>query len=93
MPGIVSKFSTPEPVRFKESGSDTEFAATISGILYLNNFDEAAYGATEEERKANLINWIAGKIGEHLAEWNEDGLLLWSSGQNALERMLDKDSI
>lgn len=91
MPEINCKFSTPEPVRFKESGSDTEFAATISGILYLNNFDEAAYGATEEEQKANLQKWIAGKIGEHLAVWNENGLLLRPSGQEALEGMLGKD--
>lgn len=84
MPGIIAKFGTPEPVAFKEKGCDTEFAARISGALYINEYDGTACGG-------NLPAFAAEKIEEHLAKWNKDDKLLGVDGKEMLELMLNYD--
>ncbi len=84
MPGIITKFGTPEPVAFKEKGCDTEFAARISGALYINEYDGTACGG-------NLPAFAAEKIEEHLAKWNKDDKLLGVDGKEMLELMLNYD--
>ena len=91
MPGIITKFGTPEPVAFKEKGCETEFAARISGALYIDEYDEAAYGGTESERKEKLGAFAVGKIKEHLAAWDKDDKLLGVDGENQLGLMLNYD--
>ena len=84
MSGIITKFGTPEPVAFKEKGCDTEFAARISGALYINEYDGTACGG-------NLPAFAAEKIEEHLAKWNKDDKLLGVDGKEMLELMLNYD--
>ena len=84
MSGIITKFGTPEPVAFKEKGCDTEFAARISGALYINEYDGTACGG-------NLPAFAAEKIEEHLAKWNKDDKLLGVDGESQLELMLIND--
>lgn len=84
MSGIITKFGTPEPVAFKEKGCDTEFAARISGALYINEYDGTACGG-------NLPAFAAEKIEEHLAKWDKDDKLLGVDGKEMLERMLNYD--
>lgn len=84
MPGIIAKFGTPEPVAFKEKGCDTEFAARISGALYINEYDGTACGG-------NLPAFAAEKIEEHLAKWDKDDKLLGVDGKETLELMLNYD--
>ena len=91
MPGIITKFGTPEPVAFKENGCDTEFAARISGALYIDEYDEAAYGGTESERKEKLGAFAVGKIKEHLAAWDKEDKLLGVDGESQLGLMLIND--
>lgn len=91
MPGIIAKFGTPEPVAFKEKGCDTEFAARVCGALYIDEYDEAAYGGTESERKEKLGAFAVGKIKEHLAAWDKDDKLLGVDGESQLELMLIND--
>lgn len=84
MSGIITKFGTPKPVAFKEKGCDTEFAARISGALYINEYDGTACGG-------NLPAFAAEKIEEHLAKWNKDDKLLGVDGKEMLELMLNSD--
>lgn len=84
MSGIITKFGTPKPVAFKEKGCDTEFAARISGALYINEYDGTACGG-------NLPAFAAEKIEEHLAAWDKDDKLLGVDGKEMLERMLNYD--
>ena len=91
MPGIIAKFGTPRPVKFREKGCDTEFSARVSGALYINEYDEAAFGAAGDERKMNLSAFAAKKIEEHLAKWDKDDNILCVDGKERLALMLDYD--
>lgn len=91
MPGIIAKFGTPHPVTFREKGCDTEFSARVSGALYINEYDEAAFGAAGDERKMNLSTFAANKIEEHLAKWDKDDNILCVDGRERLALMLDYD--
>lgn len=91
MSGIIAGFGTPHPVIFKEKGCNTEFAARVSGALYIDEYDEAAYGETESERKTNLAVFAAGKIEEHLSKWDKDDYLLGVDGEERLGLMLTYD--
>lgn len=91
MSGIIATFGTPTPVTFKEKGCDTAFTVRINGALYLDAYDEPAYGATMDERRSNLGIFAVKKIEEHLAHWHEGGKILCVEGEDELERMLFDD--
>lgn len=92
MRGIIVKFETTEPVKFKEKGCDTEFSANISGTLYVNNYDGvASYGATEDEVKEALAKIVLEKAEEHLSKWSERDEKLYTDGENILKSLLFND--
>lgn len=91
MSGIIVRFETKEPVIFQEKGFDTEFKANVSGALYIDDYDENAYGANENERRQNLGKWALGKVSEHLSRWSEKEEGLYLSGNGILESLLRED--
>ena len=91
MSGIIATFGTPTPVTFKEKGCDTAFTVRINGALYLDDYDEPAYGATMDERRSNLGIFAVKRVEEHLAHWHEGDKILCVEGEDELERMLFDD--
>lgn len=91
MSGIIAGFGTPEPVSFKEKGCDTEFSARFSGALYIDSYDEAAYGTTEAERRSNLAIFALEKLTEHISHWHEEDRIMRVDGERVLEQMLTDD--
>ena len=91
MSEIIVKFETNEPVRFREKGCDTEFAANISGSLYINSYEDNAYGESAVERRQNLEKWAVGKVSNHLSHWSERDERLDLGGRRVLESLLTKD--
>ena len=91
MSGIIAGFETTAPLKFKEKGCDTEFAAKIRGAAYINSYDEAAYGATENERRENIAKLMLEKVEGHLSKWSERDERLYKDGENKLEILLTDD--
>ena len=91
MSGIITKFGTPEPLKFMEKGCDTEFKVRMTGALYIDEYDESAYGATEDERKSNLMKFAVKKLEEHLLIWHQSDKFLCVDGENVLAVMLMDD--
>ena len=91
MSGIITKFGTPEPLKFMEKGCDTEFKVRMTGALYIDEYDESAYGATEDERKSNLMKFAVKKLEEHLLIWHQSNKILCVDGENVLAVMLMDD--
>ena len=91
MSGIIAGFETTAPLKFKEKGCDTEFAAKIRGAAYINSYDEAAYGATENERRANIAKLMLEKVEGHLSKWSERDERLYKDGENKLALLLNDD--
>lgn len=91
MSGIITKFGTPEPLKFMEKGCDTEFKVRMTGALYIDEYDESAYGATEDERKSNLMKFAVKKLEEHLLIWHQSDKILCVDGENVLAVMLMDD--
>ena len=91
MSGIIARFETTEPVKFYEKGCDTEFAANISGTVYIDSYDEAAYGATEDERRANIAKLMLSKVEEHLSKWFERDERLYNDGPDIMRDLLIDD--
>ncbi len=80
MSGIIAKYGTPKPVIFKEKGCDTEFSVRVSGALYIDFYNEAAFGADESERRSKLGMFAVEKITEHLSHWHEEDRILRVDG-------------
>ena len=91
MSGIIAKYGTPKPVAFKEKGCDTEFSARVSGALYIDFYNEAAFGADESERRSKLGMFAVEKVTEHLSHWHEEDRILRVHGVDVLEAMLTED--
>ena len=91
MSGIIARFETKEPVVFWEKGCDTEFKANVSGALYIDNYEENAYGVNENERRQNLGKWAIGKVSDHLSRWAEREEGLYLSGSGILESLIRED--
>ena len=91
MPGIIVRFKTDEPVKFKEKGCDIEFAANVEGALYVNDYDQDSYGATNSERVENLGKMIIGKIQVQLSKWSEQDEKAYRKGRDVLAARLDEE--
>lgn len=91
MSGIIAKFGTPEPLKFMEKGCDTEFKVRMTGALYIDEYDESAYGTTEDERRSNLAKFAIKKLEEHILNWNQSDKILCVDGQNVLAVKLMDD--
>ena len=91
MSGIIVRFKTDEPVKFKEKGCDIEFAANVEGALYVNDYDQDAYGATNSERVENLGKMIIGKIQVQLSKWSEQDEKAYRKGRDVLAARLDEE--
>lgn len=91
MSGIIARFETEEPVFFREKGCNAEFAARISGALYINDYEEDAYGANGDDRRRNLAKWAINKVSDCLSHWAEREEGLYISGSSILESLLGND--
>lgn len=92
MSGIIARFETAEPVKFKEKGCDKEFAAYVEGALYLNDYDENAYGGTPDERRSNLAKLMVRKVEGQLSKWSDRDERLYREGSDVLEDLLAEDA-
>lgn len=84
MPGFIKRFEIPDPVNFKEKGCDLAFRVSVKGALYVDFYDEAAFGATKEEQIENMIKLASDKVIEDLAHWHEGDKLLCYDGREVL---------
>ena len=84
MPGFIKRFEIPGPVNFKEKGCDLAFRVSVKGALYVDFYDEAAFGATKEEQIENMIKLASDKVIEDLAHWHEGDKLLCYDGREVL---------
>ena len=84
MPGFIERFKIPEPVTFKEKGCDTEFKVSVDGAIYVDFYDEEAFGETRNEQIENMKTLAAGKVCEDLAHWHEGDKLLRYNGRDVL---------
>ena len=84
MPGFIARFEIPGPVSFKEKDCDTEFRVSVEGAIYVDFYDEAAFGETRNEQIGNMKTMAAGKVIEDLAHWHEGDKLLYLDGRDVL---------
>ena len=91
MSGIIARFKTTEPVKFTEKGCDTEFAAHVQGAVYIDIYDEAAYGENENERRNNLSQLMVRLVTARLSKWSERDERIYKNGNGILELLLMED--
>lgn len=84
MPGFIKKFEIPGPVTFKEKGCNIAFQLSVRGALYVDNYDEAAFGETKNEQIGAIIKLAEDKILDDLAHWHEGDKLLRLDGRDVL---------
>ena len=84
MSGFIERFEIPEPVRFKEKGCDLVFQISVEGAIYVDSYDEAAFGATKEEQIENIKKLAVDKVLEDLAHWHEGDKRLLIDGRDVL---------
>lgn len=84
MPGFIERFEIPGPVRFKEKGCDLVFQISVKGAIYVDSYDEAAFGATKEEQIENMKKMAADKVLDDLSHWHEGDKLLLIDGRDVL---------
>ena len=89
MPGFITRFETPAPVKFKENSCDTEFEVIVSGALYINEYKEGTFGETQNDAFVKLKEMAAAKVTERLAGWHEDDKILLVDGKDQLAICLD----
>ena len=70
MSGFIERFEIPEPVRFMEKGCNLPFQVSVKGAIYVDFYDEAAFGGTKEEQiekmKAMAAPDAAAKVADEL---------------------------
>ncbi len=84
MPGLIKSFEIPGPVRFKEKGCNLVFQLSVKAALYINDYDESAFGETKDEQIEAMIKLATGKIIDDLAHWHEGDKLLRFDGIDVL---------
>lgn len=84
MPGFIERFEIPGPVRFKEKGCDLVFQISVEGAIYVDSYDEAAFGATKEAQIENIKKLAVDKVLEDLAHWHEGDKRLLIDGRDVL---------
>ena len=84
MPGFIERFEIPEPVRFMENGCNLPFQVSVKGAIYVDFYDEAAFGTTKEEQIEKMKTMAADKVREDLAHWHEGDKLLYIDGREVL---------
>lgn len=89
MPGFITRFETPAPVKFKENSCDTEFEVIVSGALYINEYKEGTFGETQNDAFVKLKEMAVAKVTERLAGWHEDDKILLVDGKGQLAICLD----
>ena len=88
MPGFIARFETPTPVKFKENGCDTEFEVLVKGALYINDYDESAFGETKNDQIEAMKSMAVSKVEECLAHWHEGDKALYFDGRDEVELSL-----
>ncbi|MBR4556441.1 MAG: hypothetical protein IKO15_03075 [Clostridiales bacterium] len=84
MPGFIKTFEIPGPVRFKEKGCNLVFQLSVKAALYINDYDESAFGETKYEQIEAMIKLATDKIIDDLAHWHESDKLLRFDGIDVL---------
>ena len=84
MSGFISRFEVPGPVRFKEKGCNLVFQVNVKGALYVDSYDETAFGETKNDQIQNMKNLASDKVIEDLAHWHEGDKLLLFDGRDEL---------
>ena len=84
MPGFISRFETALPVKFKENGCDTEFEVSIKGAIYVNDYDEAAFGETSNDQIENMKSLALQLVTDRLSHWHEGDKVLYIDGRDEL---------
>ena len=84
MSGFIARFEIPEPVRFKEKGCDLEFQVSVKGAIYVDFYDEAAFGETRNEQIETMKSMAADKVVDCLAHWHEGDKLLYFDGRDEI---------
>ena len=88
MPGFIARFETPTPAKFKENDCDTEFEVIVKGALYINDYDESAFGETKNEAIEAMKSMAVSKVEECLSRWHEGDKALYFDGRDELELSL-----
>ena len=84
MPGFIARFETPAPIKFKENGCDTEFEVLVKGAIYINDYDESAFGETENDQINTMKAMAVSTVEECLAKWHEGDKTLYFDGKDVL---------